>query len=103
MVLGIPRCAIRGLFWPLPTSEPNYNLRACLEKAIETRSTGFGVPPLGGEAWKPPKGGTPIRISKHALSLARGLQGLFRPQVACHEPPDLPTRLPAKGRVQPVE
>jgi len=30
---------------------------------------GFGVPPSGGPAPKPPKGGTPNRIQKHALSL----------------------------------
>src|SRR5438046_1503637 len=41
-------------------------LRACLENAFEIRSTGFGVPPLGGFHVGPPKGGTPNRISKHA-------------------------------------
>src|SRR6266498_5700682 len=54
-------------------------LRACLKIR-------FGVPPLGGLTWKPPKGGTPtqaLRISKvfskHALSAARTQFFGFRP------------------------
>src|SRR6266542_1121452 len=54
-------------------------LRACLKIR-------FGVPPLGGLTWKPPKGGTPtqaLRISKvffkHALGAARTQFFGFRP------------------------
>jgi DNA-binding NarL/FixJ family response regulator len=44
------------------------SLRACLKKTIETRCGRFGVPPLGGFCAPPPKGGTPNRIFKQALS-----------------------------------
>jgi hypothetical protein len=45
-------------------------LRACLKKTIETRCSRYGVPPLGGFCAAPPKGGTPNRVFKQALSKA---------------------------------
>ena len=57
-----------------PAKSPNRlaawprTLRACLKKIIETHCGRFGVPPLGGFRAAPPKGGTPNRIFKQALS-----------------------------------
>ncbi len=45
------------------------DLRACLKNPPRLRGLGFGVAPLGGSSVVPPKGGTPNRVSKHALSL----------------------------------
>src|SRR5258707_15737074 len=42
-------------------------VRACLNNPPRIRGLGFGVPPLGGSSVLPPKGGTPNRVSKHAL------------------------------------
>src|SRR2546426_11518159 len=59
---------------PATIFETPNQLRACLKNA-------FGVPPLGGTAWEPPKGGTPnlrlrifVGFFRHAL---RKIEGSF--------------------------
>src|SRR5258708_38705982 len=44
-----------------------FALGACLKTPPRIRGLGYGVPPLGGSSVVPPKGGTPNRVSKHAL------------------------------------
>ncbi len=43
--------------------------RACLKNPPRIRGLGFGVLPLGGSSVVPPKGGTPNRVSEHALRI----------------------------------
>jgi hypothetical protein len=63
---AIERAVVTFIRMPLLTE-----LRACLKKTTETLCGRFGVPPLGGSCAAPPKGGTPNRVFKQALSDTR--------------------------------